>query len=264
MLKTRYLLLRLETAAGGRWPFAAAASVAIAGLVIAGLMGLGRTERLPDFRVYQAGPARKAEFFAYIRPLVEAENAEVLSDRERLLEIAGSASPGLLDRLWLDGLAAEYGVDADELDREALLDALLRRVDVVPESLALAQAAKESGWGTSRFARDGNNLFGEWCFEPGCGIVPKSRAEGRSHEVQAFDSPEKSVASYLKNINTHPGYREFRQERARLRDAGRPLSGVELADQLTRYSERREDYVNELVRLIRYNGLEGRSGNAGG
>lgn len=232
------------------------AVLAAAVLVAVAVTGMRSSASLPDFRAFEAGPERKSQFFQYVEPLIEAENATVLSDRARLVEIADKDAPGWLDRLWLEDLAEDYGLEPAELDTDALIDALLRRVDAVPESLALAQAAKESGWGTSRFAREGNNLFGEWCYREGCGLVPRSRPDDKVHEVEAFDSPRESVASYVRNINTHRAYRELRRERARLREAGRPLSGIELADQLARYSERGDAYVDEIVGLIRYNGLE--------
>ena len=123
-------------------------------------------------------------------------------------------------------------------------------------SLALAQAAKESGWGTSRFAREGNNYFGQWCYKAGCGIVPASRAPGRTHEVEAFDSPAESVASYMRNINTHSGYKSFREARKVQRSEADALSGVALAAELSQYSERRDAYVAELRQLIVGNDLD--------
>jgi Bax protein len=211
---------------------------------------------VPDFRENTAGPERKAAFFDFVRPLIEEENAAVRRDRARLLEIAAETDPGWLDRRRVHKLAAEYGLDDEDLDYPEMIETLLRRVDTVPLSLALAQAAKESGWGTSRFARAGNNLFGEWCFIEGCGIVPKSRGKGRRHEVEAFASPRQSVASYLKNINTHSEYRDFRIERARQRATHERLSGLALAESLTPYSERRDEYVEELIDLIQVNDLE--------
>jgi Bax protein len=221
-------------------------------------------ELMPDFRGYEAGPARKSEFFSFVRPLVEAENARVLVERRHLLALADQTRYSWLDRVWLDRVAEQYRLDPDEHETAALIDELLRRVDAVPVSLALVQAAKESGWGTSRFARQGYNLFGEWCYQPGCGLVPRKRRRGRTHRVERFLSPEQSVASYLRNINTHDGYRVFREERARLRAAGRPLSGVHLAETLGQYSERRQDYVREVKRMIRVNDLEDPTGSSGG
>jgi Bax protein len=218
---------------------------------------------MPDLRAYEAGPARKAVFLSFLRPLVEAENARVLAERRYLEALADESDLGRLDLWWLAREARYYRVDPEELETDAVIQELLLRVDAVPVSLALAQAAKESGWGTSRFARQGYNLFGEWCYTPGCGLVPRRRRQGREHQVERFASPEQSVASYLRNINTHDSYQAFREERARLRAAGRPLSGLHLASTLGRYSERRRDYVREVKRMIRVNDLEDPGKNEG-
>lgn len=212
-------------------------------------------EPLPDFRAYEAGPERKAEFFEYVGPIIAAENARVRRDRRRLIEIASKSELSWLDRWWLESLANEYRIEYESRNDEELLNVLLRRVDVVPVSLALAQAAKESGWGTSRFAREANNLFGEWCFDPGCGLVPQNRPEGRRHEVEAFETPRDSVVSYLRLLNTHDRYRDFRLERARLRKTGTEPSGLLLADELSQYSERRDEYVKDIKHMIRVNKL---------
>jgi Bax protein len=219
---------------------------------------------VPDLRELEAGPARKAAFFSFVRPLVEAENARVLTVRRHLEALADETDLGWLDRWWLARVARQYRLDPGELEANELIAELLVRVDAVPVSLALAQSAKESGWGTSRFARKGYNLFGEWCYTAGCGFVPRRRAEGRRHQVERFASPEQSVASYVRNINTHESYQAFREERARLRAAGRPLSGLHLANSLGRYSERRQDYVREVKRMILVNDLEDPATNAGG
>jgi Bax protein len=219
---------------------------------------------MPDLREYEAGPARKAEFFSFVRPLIKEENARVLTERLHLEALSDRTDLGPLDRWWLGRVARQYRLDPDEYEIGDLVRELLLRVDAVPVSLALAQAATESGWGTSRFAREGYNLFGEWCYTPGCGLVPRRRGEQRRHEVERFASPEQSVASYVRNINTHESYQAFREERARLRAAGRPLSGVHLAGSLGRYSERREDYVREIRRMILVNDLEDPTASAGG
>lgn len=224
-------------------------------LVAAVLWVVPRPSPMPDFRSFEAGPERKEVFFDFVQPLVEQTNEKVLADRRRLAEIARQPGLGWIDRSWLAGLAAEYAIDDEGLEGTELVQELLRRVDAVPVSLALAQAAKESGWGTSRFARDGNNLFGEWCYDPGCGLVPQRRADGRSHEVEDFPSALASVESYIRNLNTHWGYEEFRRQRQELRESESPLTGLALVDALARYSERRGDYVDEIRRLIRFNNL---------
>jgi len=209
----------------------------------------------PDFRIYVAGPARKAEFLEYLRPLIAAENRRVLSQRRRLEYFAAKTKLTEVEAAWLARIAADYKIQHNEAGKPALIGSLLERVDIVPVSLALAQAAKESAWGTSRFAVEANNFFGEWCFRPGCGLVPLARAADGKHEVEAFSSASASVGSYLRNLNTHANYRSFRMAREALREAGHVLSGLLLADELAGYSERREDYVEEVKHLIQVNRL---------
>jgi Bax protein len=132
---------------------------------------------------------------------------------------------------------------------------LLHRVDILPPSLVLAQAATESGWGTSRFAREGNNLFGQRTYRPGNGIVPANRPDGETHEVKRFGTLFESVRSYMRNLNTHLAYRELRDLRAQLRRSGRPLSGALLADGLNAYSTRSSDYITDVRAIIRANDL---------
>jgi Bax protein len=127
---------------------------------------------------------------------------------------------------------------------------------VIPPSLVLAQAANESAWGTSRFARRGNNLFGQWCFSQGCGLVPRGRVEGASHEVASFSSPYRSVRSYIQNLNRHPTYQLLRDIRLKARNRDDIASGPSLAAGLLGYSERGEDYVEEIRNMIRHNNLD--------
>jgi len=223
------------------------------------------TEPLPPFHEIEQVSEKKARFFAYLTPVIRAENERIRAQRERLLEIVHAyrdgEEPGWLDRRFLDDLAAEYRLDTEALDLAQTLDRLVARVDVIPRSLVLVQAAKESGWGSSRFARRANNLFGQWCFEPGCGVVPANRPEGRRHEVQSFDTVRDAVASYVRNLNTHRSYAELREVRAELRAEDVPLSGVRLATGLDRYSERGEVYVREVQSMIRQNELEPTTGS---
>jgi Bax protein len=127
---------------------------------------------------------------------------------------------------------------------------LLQRVDVVPVSLVVAQAANESAWGKSRFAREGNNLFGIWCYTEGCGIVPKLRKDEAKHEVRRYDSFKDSVVDYMKNINRHRAYQKLREIRAAERAAGRQLSGHRLAAGLGKYSEIGDDYIKRIRAII--------------
>jgi Bax protein len=227
--------------------------------VLLGVLAVGAVSSLtgsvPDFSELTVGPERKGEFFAFVHPLVESENARVLRQRQKLQMLDREDAIGWLERRWIAGLAREYGVDTGDIQPAAVVDRLLYHVDLVPESLALAQAAKESGWGTSRFAREGNNLFGEWCYEQGCGVVPSNRADGRDHEVERFSTPAKSVRSYIRNINTHNSSKGFRDARAARRAMDEAPSGLALATELAPYSERRLDYVEELISLIEANDL---------
>ena len=216
-------------------------------------------EPLPDFGVLNT-PERKAQFFGYLSPMIAAVNEQARADRAFLLEISQSVE--LSRRLaWfqlrgIETLADRYEVPHNELDLSAVLRELENRVGAVPESLVLIQAAKESGWGTSRFAVEGNNLFGQRCYSEDCGIVPLKRDAGASFGVAKFDSVAESVASYALNLNTHSQYSEFRDLRQELRARDEPLTGLALADGLLGYSERGQDYVDEVRSMIRQNGLE--------
>jgi len=203
---------------------------------------------------------RKVEFFDFLAPIVTQINRQVLLSRERLLEIVGRTQEGRplrwRDRRYLRNLAERYDVAMDDGGPEAVLQVLDRRVDIVPESLALVQAAKESGWGTSRFAREGNNLFGQRCYEPGCGIRPRDAAPDGRFGLARYESVYASVRDYVLNLNTHPEYFDFRSLRQSLRRQNEPLSGIALADGLGSYSERGAAYVTEIKALIRQNELE--------
>lgn len=254
MFETKLQLAEIRLAGRGQWlPWLV---LLTAGLALFWLV-LHVATTIPDFRDFPAGPERKAAFFAFMQPLIEQENDSVRQVREQLLAIAADDDdPGWLERRWLRRIAVQYGLEPPIVIDEQFTGELLRHVDSVPVSLALAQAAKESGWGTSRFARKGNNLFGQWCFEAGCGLVPKSRVAGATHEVETFFSPQQSVAAYLHNLNSHTKYRAFRAERARLRRNNRNLSGMLLAETMSQYSERRDAYVLEIKQLIRTNDLD--------
>lgn len=214
-------------------------------------------DRLPDFGEINQVENRKQAFFEYLAPMIEAENARVLAQRERLLELAerieAGESPGWLERRRLRQLADEYEVPWNDEVTDVVLATLKQRVDRVPVALALVQAAAESGWGRSRFAVEGNNLFGQWCYTPGCGMVPGRRTEGAGHEVASFGSVRDSVRRYINNLNTHPAYTPLREIRAVMRSEGERPHALRLADGLIRYSERRQDYVDEIKNVIRVN-----------
>lgn len=221
---------------------------------------LGRTPGLQPLPPIPEEPAlRKQVFFDYLAPVVRDQNASILQERALLLELTAQVQTGQelgwYDELRWQYLKERYRVEDSLSDTEAA-DLLLRRVRQIPAGLVLAQAAKESGWGRSRFARDGNALFGERCYEEGCGIVPRGRGAGARFEVESFDSVADSVASYLLNLNSHERYADLRTERERLVDAGQTVSGSALAAFTTAYSERRTAYVQDILDLIRRNQLD--------
>lgn len=217
-------------------------------------------DQLPDFAPLET-QVRKAEFFAFLDPIVADISADVSADRLFILKTAGrleaKQSLSWLTRRKLNRIARDYKVETEDADLTTeVLPALQRRVDIVPRSLVFVQAAKESAWGTSRFAVQGNNLFGQHCYAAGCGIAPTGIKSGAKFDVAKFKTVKASVASYVRNLNTHPRYEEFRLVRQSLRDADATLTGTVLADSLDGYSERGEAYVAEIKVLIRQNALE--------
>ncbi|WP_025674507.1 glucosaminidase domain-containing protein [Salinivibrio socompensis] len=216
-----------------------------------------KTPLVPDFQSFAAGAERKQAFFDYFTPIVNTINGEILADRTALLawrERKNDLSNHEIKRI--QTLANQYKLEDFDVSQEADWMALIQRVDMIPPSLVLAQAANESAWGISRFAREGNNYFGQWCFSKGCGLVPKQRTEGEIHEVAAFGNPQASVESYINNLNTHAAYQGLREIRATLREQDKIVSGVALANGLGRYSERGQDYIDELQAMIRHNQLD--------
>ena len=205
--------------------------------------------------------ARKARMINRLLPLIQASNQELMNQRERLQRLRERVASGKhlkgRDFRWLKEQAVLYRLTPPESNppKEKLLTLLNLRLDLVPADLALAQAAMESAWGTSRFAREGNNFFGHWCFEPGCGIVPSKRANGASHEVARFDSPGQSVARYMHNLNSHPSDRGLRLIREQQREQGLAPDGYAMAAGLESYSGIGNEYVRAIRALIRSNKL---------
>lgn len=206
-----------------------------------------------DMKTLPSVDQRKALFFKTMLPLVLQVNEAVLHDRWRLLNLRDRLNTGdpltEAERRWLAELAAAYRLDGDQLDE------LVLRVDAVPPSMALAQAAVESGWGTSRFAVEGNAVFGQITFADD-GIVPENRRPGETHLFAAFDRLIDGVQSYVRNLNTHRAYADFRRRRADQRERGERLDGAALLDGLLRYSELGQNYVDYVRGVIRANDLE--------
>ncbi len=211
---------------------------------------------VPDFSRIRDVKEKKRRFFAYLRPEIERQNAQIKQTRKWLLKLQQDLGKqrqlAPSEHKKLKALAKRYKVDA-ALGMNGTLEELLLRVDVVPVALVLVQAANESGWGTSRFARQGFNFFGLWCFKPGCGFVPKRRGDGKVHEVARFNSLSHAVRTYLLNLNRHYAYAELRAIRARLRTKSRPLTAERLVEGLMQYSIRGQDYIDELKAMLRVN-----------
>ncbi|MDK8463809.1 glucosaminidase domain-containing protein [Marinobacter sp. SS13-12] len=225
-------------------------------VALAQLPSLPRWSRadLPDFSSYSDTTEKKAAFFSFLYPRIVLANSRILIERGYLQSLSGKDELCKSELTWLKNQAERLRVD-EEPGSADMFRRLENRLDVIPPSLIMAQAANESAWGTSRFARRGNNLFGQWCFSKGCGIVPQSRVEGASHEVADFESPYLSVRSYIQNLNRHPAYQMLRDVRLKARSSGDDASGSSLAAGLLDYSERGEEYVKEIRSMIRYNNL---------
>lgn len=208
-------------------------------------------DRMPrPLELLPSANERKRAFVDMMLPLVLRVNEQILSDRRRLMELRGR--PATLDpreRRWLEHLSRRYRLSRPDMDT------LLRRVDVVPPSLALAQAAAESGWGTSRFAREGNALFGQQSSVAGSGLVPLRRDSDKTHEVKSFNRVVDSVTSYMTNLNSHHAYSEFRRLREDQRISGGFLDGYALAGTLQSYSERGDAYIGTIRSIIESNRL---------
>ena len=216
----------------------------------------------PDFASIQNIEIKKQQFFDYLQDYIVAENLKIHKTRSQLISYAEIAYDGVVyssrEKDWLMSLSYEYRIDSDFLNERDLVNELLLRVDVIPASLVLAQAANESAWGTSRFTLEGNNIFGQWCYEAGCGIVPNRRPSGATHEVKKFYSVEESVTAYFTNINSHHLYQYFRKLRAQMRAYELDLDPMVLTYGLGRYSERGDSYVDEVQSIIIQNELQDR------
>ncbi|WP_246841194.1 glucosaminidase domain-containing protein [Hahella sp. CCB-MM4] len=218
-------------------------------------------QALPDFGNIKDVTQKKDAFFQFLNPLVSYANQQILKDREFVEAMQSKAKLSPKEKHKLGGLANRYRVPTTNGFDKHFYSLMLKRVDTIPPALALAQAANESAWGTSRFARLGNNLYGEWCFRKGCGIKPSQRAADASHEVAKFDNVYESIQSYMLNLNRHDYYADFRTVRESLRNSASPLSAITLTEGLQRYSSRGNEYIAELQSMIRINKLEERYTN---
>jgi len=205
----------------------------------------------PDFSAYTDVKQKKLDFFLFLLPKVKIANEGILQERRWLTQLPTNLNKD--DQASLLALAKKYKVKTSET--KDIIEQLLTRVDTIPASLVLAQAANESAWATSRFARKGNNLFGQWCYVKNCGLVPKQRGKDQNHEVAQFKSVQQSIESYMRNLNSQYSYEDLRTLRQQLRGSKQVVSGHLLAQGLLKYSTRREAYVEEIQAMIRQNGL---------
>ncbi len=202
---------------------------------------------------------RKRLFFLSLLPAVLLANREITLQRQQLLIALRHHEAGLPlsipQRLLISRLVKRYRLRHNPLTDRSARKRLLRRLDTLPPDLVLSQAANESGYGTSRFSRLGNNLFGQWTYATGTGLVPKERSAKQRHEVRRFASLYDSVRSYMNNLNAHRAYQSLRTIRAQKRARGQALRGIDLAAGLRLYSSRRDAYVAEIRAIIRSNRL---------
>jgi Bax protein len=181
-------------------------------------------------------------------PLILDENNNVALDRKKLFIILNKNHNSNLEKKWLKQKFKQYGVLNNDLST------LKVRMDIIPTSLAIAQAAKETGWGTSRFALEGNALFGQWTWS-GEGIKPAGADDDATHKVMKFKILQSSVRAYQRNLNTHSGYKEFRMIRADLRDNNEKLNSLILVNYLDNYAETGKEYIKILKKIIKQNNL---------
>ena len=190
---------------------------------------------------------KKKRFFDFMRPIINDENTKVLLLREALL----TAKKNNYRKAFVEKTATDYGLQWETSNEN--WDKLLEHVDAVSVELALAQSANESAWGQSRFAQQGNNFYGQWCYQKGCGMVPDDRDEGTNHEVARYKNINISTRSYIKNINTGTVYEQLRDIRKKNRAAGKRPDAYAQAGGLIKYSQRREEYVKEIQSMILVN-----------
>ena len=201
-----------------------------------------------DLDALQSTKIKKETFIKIVLPLIVAENERILADRSKLLLVSGKKFTTDSEKQWLRQKLLEYKVKKGDLKE------LTKRMDIIPTSIALAQAAKESGWGTSRFALEGNAIFGQWTWS-GQGIAPLDRESNKNHKILKFPILRASVKAYQNNLNTHKSYSKFRQKRSVLRDKNKKINGLELTETLNNYAQTGSEYTKKLNQIIKQNRL---------
>ena len=202
-----------------------------------------------EIKMIENSKKRKELFIQIVLPLILKENNNIRTDRKRLFSIVNKNNNTNLEKKWLEKKYKQYGIKSNDLL------SLKIRMDEIPVSLAIAQSAKETGWGTSRFAQEGNALFGQWTWS-GEGLKPKEADENAGHKVMKFNVLQASVRAYQRNLNTHRSYRDFRKARAELRDMNKPIDSLILSEYLDKYAETGKQYVIVLKKIIEQNNLK--------
>ena len=201
-----------------------------------------------DLDELQSVKLKKETFIKIVLPLIVAENEKILEDRAKLKKIVSKKMTTDSEKQWLRQKLLEYKV------KNGKVDDLTKKMDIIPTSLALAQAAKESGWGTSRFALEGNAMFGQWTWT-GNGIEPLFKDKSKSHKILKFPILRASVKSYINNLNTHKSYRKLREKRFVLRNKNRRIEGLKLTETLDNYAETGKEYTKIIAQIIKENRL---------
>ncbi|MDC1092534.1 glucosaminidase domain-containing protein [Pelagibacteraceae bacterium] len=201
-----------------------------------------------DLDELQNSSIKKETFIKIVLPLIVAENERILADRKKLKRISKKKNSTDLEKQWLRQKLLEYKV------KKSNIEELMIRIDIIPTSIALAQAAKESGWGTSRFALEGNAIFGQWTWS-GKGIEPLDRESNQKHKILKFPILRASVKAYQNNLNTHKSYLKFREKRSVMRDNNKGISGLALTETLKNYAQTGSEYIKILNQIIRQNRL---------
>ncbi|MCP3680953.1 MAG: hypothetical protein GY821_01120 [Gammaproteobacteria bacterium] len=193
-------------------------------------------------------------FINQLLPLIIKADEEILQERQGILSLQQiwhhTGSLTVTEHYWLIQIAKQYRVPIPPRPSTLFWSTLLLRIDIVPPSMVLAQAAVESAWGTSRFAQQGNNLFGQRCYLPGCGMVPKARPKGAIFEVSVFPTLFDAIIAYMHNLNTNHHYREMRKLRQSLRHSNQPITGLALTKGLSDYSSRKDTYIRIIQQTI--------------
>ena len=205
--------------------------------------------KLPkDLKKIKSTQKKKDTFIKIVMPLILDENSKIEQDRKKLFKILGKPSNTRGETVWLKRRFKDYQIEKEDIAELKL------RMDIIPTSLAIAQAAKESGWGTSRFALEGNAMFGQWTWGKD-GIVPKEKETNQEHKILKFPMLRSSVKAYMFNLNTHRGYKDFRDARAELRKNNKTISGLDLVNYLQNYAQTGSEYTKVLKKIINQNQL---------